>query len=355
LAFLDEDELAPAEPGVGTRGSDPQRQIMVRRVVALGVGVVILILLLLGIRGCLDARKERGFENYVRDLGAIVAQSNQLSEGFFARLESPPRNLTELSLQAEISADRGTAEGLLQRVEGLDTPDELAGAHAELEQAFELRRDALAGIAEEIPSALSNNREEALDAIAADMKTFLASDVLYERSRVETQAVLSDEGIAGEVPASIFVPEEQVPAVLDPLELSSLLSGVAGDAEAAPGVHGLALLSTTVNPGGVALTPDTSNTVTLDGTPELDVEVQNQGDTEETDVVVTFELTGGPEPISGEGTIDRIDSQGVETVTLGFEAEPPTDTELTLEVTVQPVLGEEIEDNNTSTYPVTFG
>ena len=59
---------------------------------ALGVGVLILILLVLGIRGCLNARKERGFENYVRDLDAIVTESKQLSETFFNRLERPERN-----------------------------------------------------------------------------------------------------------------------------------------------------------------------------------------------------------------------------------------------------------------------
>ena len=76
----------------------------------------------------------------------------------------------------------------------------MAGAQAELEQSFELRRDALAGVADQIPNALSDNREEALDAIAADMKTLLASDVLYERARGEIQVVLREEEIAGEVP-----------------------------------------------------------------------------------------------------------------------------------------------------------
>ena len=94
-----------------------------RRVIALGVGVLILILLLLGVRGCLNARKERGFENYVSDLDGIVDQSNQLSQEFFGRLEDPPRGLTELQVEAEITTDRGTAESLLQRVEGLDVPD----------------------------------------------------------------------------------------------------------------------------------------------------------------------------------------------------------------------------------------
>ena len=108
-----------------------------RRVIALGVGVLILILLLLGVRGCLNARKERG-ENYVSDLDGIVDQSNQLSQEFFGRLEDPPRGLAGLQLEAEITTDRGTAESLLQRVEGLDVPDELSDAQ-DLLQSFELR------------------------------------------------------------------------------------------------------------------------------------------------------------------------------------------------------------------------
>ena len=134
-----------------------------RRVIALGVGVLILILLLLGVRGCLNARKERGFENYVSDLGGIVTQSNQLSQDFFGRLEDPPKGLTELQLEAEITTDRGTAESLLQRAEGLDVPDELADAQDELVQAFELRRDGLAGIAEDIPTALGNEGRDRCD------------------------------------------------------------------------------------------------------------------------------------------------------------------------------------------------
>ena len=76
-------------------------------------------------RGCLNARKERGFENYASDLSSIAAQSKQLSSEFFTRLEDPPDDTDELSLEAQIASDRGNAEGLLQRVEGLDTPGEL--------------------------------------------------------------------------------------------------------------------------------------------------------------------------------------------------------------------------------------
>ena len=82
MAFFDEEEaLAPTggRRAAGRAMPDHQRQIMVRRAVGAGVIVLLLILIVLGIRGCLDARKERGFENYVRDLNAIAAQSKQLS------------------------------------------------------------------------------------------------------------------------------------------------------------------------------------------------------------------------------------------------------------------------------------
>jgi uncharacterized protein (TIGR02588 family) len=355
LAFLDEDELAPAEPGSRRYGADRQRQYLVRRFIALGVGVVILILLLLGIRGCLDARKERGFENYARDLDAIVTESNQLSATFFDRLENPERNTSELTLQAQIGGDRNTAEGLLERVQGLDTPGELEGAQGELEQAFELRRDGLAGIAEQIPTALGNDAgaaRQAIDSIVGDMQEFLASDVLYARARTDIVNVLDDEGIAAEVKESVFLPDP-IEQWLDPVQLTTLITAAAGE-EIRCDVCGTELLSTTLNPGGVALTPDSLNTVTLQGTPEIDVEVQNGGDTEVTGLVVSFELTGGAEPIQGETTIDRIPSGGIETATLAFESEPETGTELSLEVTVSPVPGETLTDNNTSAYPILF-
>jgi hypothetical protein len=353
LAFLDEDELAPEESGARRYGADPQRQYLVRRVIALGVGVLILILLLLAVRGCLNARKERGFENYARDLDAIVAESNQLSAAFFDRLEQPERNQSELALAQQVAGDRNTAEGLLNRVESLDTPGELEGAQGELEQAFELRRDGLTGIADQIPTALGNNSSEAMNAIVGDMQEFLASDVLYARARAEIIEVLDDEGIAAEVDTSMFLPDP-IEQWLDSVQLTTIITSAAGE-EINCDVCGTELLSTTLNPGGTALTPDSLNTVTLQGgPPEIDVEVQNGGDAEVNGLVISFELTGGAEALQGETTIDRIAPGGIETATLAFESEPETGAELSLEVTVSPVAGETLTDNNTAIYPITF-
>ena len=357
LAFLDEDEpfARASDPGRPRRlGPDRQRQIMVRRGVAVAGGLLILILLLLGIRGCLNARKERGFENYASDLSAITSQAKQLSDNFFGRLEDPG-NLSELNFEAEVSANRGTAENLLDRARGLDTPDELNGAQSELVKAFELRRDGLAGIADQISTALgTQGRRDATEAIANYMRYFLASDVLYGRAQVEIDRVLTEEEIAAKAPASVFLPEP-VEQWIDPVEVGTILGSVVGGGAATPGVHGVALIQTVVNPGGTVLTPDATNTVSADGPVTLAVDAQNQGDSEETEVLVSFSLTGGTETIEGEGTVPRIAAGETKTVEIPIDPDPPAGETLTLEVTVQPVPGEEIEDNNTATYEVTFG
>ena len=326
---------------------------MLRRVIALGVGVLILILLLLGVRGCLNARKERGFENYVTELSDIVTQSNQLATGFFERLEKPPADSDPLTLEAQISSDRGSIEGLLQRVEGLDTPDELSEAQAELEHAFELRRDALAGIADDISTALGNEgSDEAIDRIAGAMRAFLASDVLYARAQHDIETVLKDQDVSGQVPDSIFLPEP-VAKWLDPQQLTTVLSAFASASGAITGTHGLALLSTTINK--TPLTADADNSVSLgSGAPSITVEVQNQGDQEESEVTATYSLSGGAVPLEGEGTITNLDAQGIDEVKFELEDVPDVDVPLTLNVEVQAVLGEQVADNNAATYTVTF-
>lgn len=355
MAFLDEDELQQAGSGAGARraGAERQRQLLVRRVIALGVGVLIVILLLLAVKGCLNARKERGFENYVSDLKSIATQSNQLSSEFFGRLQNPPSNTDELTLEAQIASDRGTAEGLLQRVQSLDTPDELGEAQTELVQSFELRRDALAGIADAVPTALGEqDRGGAIDEIAGDMRELLASDVLYTRAHDKIEVALGDQGIAGEVPNTPFLPEP-VDRWIDTLQLTTALSSFAGNSGAISGVHGLALLSTTLDK--TSLTADAENTVSLgDSPPEIKIEVQNQGDSAETQIAVSYTVSGSAVPLTGEDTIAKLDAQGISTLTLGFEDLPDTDVPLTLEVQVLPVLGEQDSSNNKATYTVTF-
>lgn len=325
---------------------------MVRRAIAAGVGILILILLVLGVRGCLNARKERAYENYVSDLSSIAAETQNLSQQFFTRLEDPG-DLSSLQFEAEIKADRGAAEGLLDRAEGLDTPDELAGAHDLIVLSYELRRDGLAVISDRIAATLGDEgAQRAIEQIAREMRTFVASDVLYARAVAQIEAALQDEEIAipeGEPIATQFLPAE--PNWLDPEVVSDSLGGLAGSGGAAtPGVHGLGLGAVTLLPTGAVLDDGAAVTAAADGA-ELEVEVENQGESEESDVTVSYELSDG-ESSSGEEQIDTIAAGEIATVSLPIEPAPSGDAELT--VTAEPVPGEEIEDNNSLTASVTF-
>jgi hypothetical protein len=351
LAFLEEDE--PLSPDATERGGrygppDRQRQFLFRRLIAVAIGIVILILIVLGVRGCLNARAERELENYGRDLEALATESQQLSENFFQRLEDP-ENLSPLNFEAEVKADRGAAEGLVSRAEGLDTPGELKGAQADLVLAFELRRDGLAEISEQIGAALSNDPADAVEAITQDMQYFVASDVLYRRAQGQIEQVFQEEGIAQEVPDSVFMGNLDY---LDETVVNDALAPVSGEEEAAGGgVHGLGLLEpgTVLQPGDVPLTIGTPATAT-GPVEEIEVEVQNQGDSEESEIPVTVEIDGED---AGEATIDAIEAGETTTVTIPLDPAPETGDTVTIDVLVEPVPGEQVSDNNEASYEVT--
>jgi hypothetical protein len=353
LAFPD-DELDPAPRGAATpRGRPPggNRDIFVRRIIALVVGVGILIILMLLVRACLDSRKERGFENYVSDVNSAINGSRQIAANFFLRLQDPPRNTDATTLEGQIASDRVGAESNLQQVEGVDTPDELAGPQVDLVKSFELRRDALSVIAEQIPTALGEEgRNDALDAIAEQMRVLLASDVLFAEARAEINTLLEEQGIGTLLEDSLFLPDD---SWLSEDQVVLVLNNFAADAGAVePGTHGVELVSATVN--NETLTEGTENTIELDGPLTVEATVLNSGTAEELDIEVTAEISGPTGLIEGEGSIPRLDVGDQEEVEIRIDQDPPTRAPLNLEVKAQGVFGETLFDNNTIIYTVTF-
>jgi hypothetical protein len=261
LAFFDDDEaLAPEErPSPRRYGSSGSNQIFVRRAVGVAILLVILVLLLLGIRGCLNARAERGLENYARDTATIVRDYDQLSNNFFQQHLSDPGN-DPVAFEQEIAADRGTAESLLSRAEGLDVPGDLDEEQAQMLQAFQLRATAMTGISNQIGAALGDGdrADAAIDAIAGYMRWFLASDVLFGIGKDRANELLEAEDIDERIPGGKFLPNPPE-AWIDPEQLGSTLAGVAGSTgQVAPGLHGTELVSSTIN--GIALTPGAAAT-----------------------------------------------------------------------------------------------
>ncbi|HEX3174864.1 MAG TPA: CARDB domain-containing protein [Solirubrobacterales bacterium] len=336
----------------GRRQRPPRRperqQILIRRALALGAGLLVLILIVLGVRGCLNARKHRELSDYARNVTQIVDETQQTSKSFFGKL-SDPGSLSVTEFVAEVNADRSAMDNYVARVESLDTPGDMGHAQNALELVYELRGAAMGEIADKMSTALGDvGAEKATEAIAAQMSKLLASDVLYASVvRPEIDGVLADNGIEGEdVPKSEFLPDGAT--WLDETNVSDALGQVSGAAAAAtPGVHGLGLISTSVN--GTELTPESTTAVSAEETPEVEVEVQNQGESAENGVTVSVSVDGG-------GTLQQDISsiEAGETATVTIPLTPAPSGTVTLEVEAEPVPGEEVSENNEATYTVEF-
>lgn len=344
-----EDSLA-SRPG--RRPRPPRRperqQILIRRGLALGAGLLVLILIVLGVRGCLDARKHRALSDYARNVSQIVEETQQTSKSFFGKL-SDPGGLSVTEFVGQVEGDRSAMDNYVSRIDGLDTPGDMGSAQSALKLVYELRGAAMAEIADKMSTALGDaGSKQATEAIAKQMQVLLASDVLYrEVAKPEIDGVLADNGIEGDdVPKSEFLPEET--KWLDESAVSAALGSVSGStAGATPGVHGLGLISTGIN--GTELSAEGATAVAAEETPEVEVEVQNQGESTENGITVSVTVNGGS-PVQGE--ISSIEAGASETVTIPLTPAPKG--EVTLEVEAEPVAGEQVTENNEATYTVSF-
>jgi CARDB len=327
----------------------PERQqILLRRGLALGGGLLVLILVVLGIKGCLDARKDRALSDYARNVGQIVEETGQTSKDFFAKL-SEPGSLSVTEFVNQVSADRSAMDGYASRVDGLSAPGDMSHAQNALELVYELRSSAMDEIADKMSTALGDvGSEKATGAIAMQMQKLLSADVLYESVvRPEINGVLASNGIEGDdVPKSVFLPEGT--QWLEETAVSSALESVSGTTGAAAGgVHGLGLIATSVN--GTELTAESTTAVGSEGTPEVEVQVQNQGESTENGVSVSVTVSGGS---TLSGTISSIAAGETETALIPLTPAPTG--EVTLEVDVATVPREQVSENNKASYNVAF-
>ena len=317
--------------------------------------MVVLILLFLGVRGCLDARQERAFKDYARDVSSLVEESNQLSDQLFGLL-SDPGDQGAVEIENAFNTFRSQSAQLVERVRDTDTPDEMNTAQRYLIDTFEFRRDGVAKIANALPTALApQDRRESTTGIAAEMQQFLASDVIYRlRVKPTIEAALEEEDLSGEatIPDSPFLPDIDW---LDPTTVADRISRIStggGGEPTAPGLHGNGL--GTVALGGQALTPGGSATITLSDDLAFEVQVQNQGENTETDVVVHVTIGSGGDAIELEETLPEIAAGETQTVTLPLAERPPTGEQIPVTVEIEPVPGEEKTDNNVGEFGVIF-
>jgi hypothetical protein len=228
----------------------------------------------------------------------------------------------------------------------------MSNAQNSLELVYILRAAAMEQIANKMPTALGEaGAAQATAAIARQMQKLLAADIIYESvTRPDINGQLADNGIEGDdVPKSTFLPDGT--KWLDEGEVRSALAKVNGSTTEATtgGVHGLGLLGVRI--GETELVAEAPNTVvTEEGTltPEVEVEVQNQGESTENGITVVV-IADGKETTQEIASIEA-GSTGTAVVPLT----PAPKGETTLEVEAEPVPGEQVTENNEATYTVNF-
>lgn len=353
--------MRPRRPAPASYGSavDPQ-QLLVRRLVAAGVGLLVIVLLVLGVNGCLDSRREQALKDYNRDVATIVQDANGNASAFFDTLTSGSSSSTDL--QSQVNQLRVAAAAQTRRASKLDVPGDMRPAQRNLLLSLGLVQEAMGKVAEKLPSALSTDTataEPAVSSIAGEMQAFMAADVVYNRRTAAlVKQVLDDKQIGGQtIQKSAYL---QNLGWLQPSTVARRINADAargaGDgqtSEPAPGLHGHGLLSVAV--GGTTLQPrPAANRLRAGSNVTFNVKFANQGDNAETDVRVRIRIRGGGSPISVQKTVDQTLPKAETTVAVPLGQAPPLGSAVTITVEVRPVAGEKNTTNNSQDFSALF-
>jgi hypothetical protein len=370
LSFFDEGDeptrvrtraARPRRPATGSRGSAPpdRQTARTRQAIALGGLVVLLILIVLGVNGCLNSRKDNALKDYNRNVTAVINDSDgSVGKPFFQLLSQGARNTQDL--QVQVNQLRLNADEDVKRAKSFSVPGDMGAAQRSLELVLNLRDEGLKKIADLIPSALGRGQtaENAIKNISAEMQSFLASDVVYTtRVAPLIKDALDKNGIKGQdIAGSRFMTNVAWLApsyVTDQLTGSSTGTGTTG--QPTPGLHGHGLLSTAV--GDKVLQPSSTGAVTTipaSANVTFTIKFANQGDSDERNVKVSIRVKGGGKNITQTKTIAQTKSKTDATVNIPLGQAPPVGTGTTVTVAIAKVPGEENLTNNRSEYTVIF-
>jgi hypothetical protein len=369
LSFFDEGDeptrvtrpARPRRPAAGTSGrgggghAPDQQTARIRQAVALGVALLLIVLIVIGVQSCRANQQENARKDYNRDVTAVVTQSDrEVAAPYFELLSNGAREGQDL--QVQVNQLRQAADDGVEEAEGFDVPGDMAEAQDNLLLTLNLRAGAIRRVAEKIPAAQGRGQpaQQAVQQIAGQHQSFLASDVVYsQRVAPLIKEALDDAGIAGQTIAASRSLRDL--AWLSPDVVAERLGSGGGDGggdTVAPGLHGHGLESVSV--GETTLQPEGTNRIPVAGGVTFRAAVANQGDNNEQNVRVTVTVRGPGRPITVNRTVPRTEAKQTAEASIPLGQTPPIGQAATVEVVIARVPGEEKTDNNRQRYTVLF-
>lgn len=361
MSFFDEGDQPrrpprPRRPAGGVT-ADPQT-VRTRQGVAIAVGLLLFVLLVVGIDACRDSARKGGLREYNEEVSQLVARSDtEVGRPFFERLAAGGGQQEALDLEGQVNLLRELSGDLARQAAALEAPEAMAQAQTALELVLEMRRDALAKIAGKLPDAQATgpSAEDAIVEIAGQMQLFYASDLLY-RYRVAPAmgSALEEAEVEGQdVQATNFFPTiEWLDSTKLAPRLGATISAGRRGGPVAPGSHGHGLTSVSVN--GTALDSETANRIAAGASLSFNVRFQNQGENNENGVVVKVSIEGSGAPVTAQATLPQSSAGSEASVDVPLTNAPPINQPVQINVSVEPVPGEEKTDNNRQSFPALF-
>jgi hypothetical protein len=338
-------------------GSMPvdQHTLMVRRRIVFGGAIVLLIVIALLINSCVNGQKTQALKDYNHEVSTIAQEFDErVSRPLFEAL-TDASSKSALNVAVQVGQLRVQAQQLATRVKGLSTPGEMAGAGREELLAFDLRSEAVAKIAGLVPTALGGQGKQAITQISGALEIFLASDVIYsQRVAPLIQQALSDNGATGLTTA----PSRSLPNVgwLEPTTAETRITGKgtgAAQSQTVTGNHGSALKGVSVGTNTLEQEP-TLNHVSGGGSPTFTVQVENSGESNETNVKVEVTVTAGGKQFKASHVIEKTEPGKTLSVDIPVTG-IPLGSAAKIQVNIAAVPGENDLENNKGTYLAIFG
>jgi hypothetical protein len=339
-------------PSTRRRSSSDQQAFMIRRAIALAAIVIVVVLIVLGVHGCQVSQRNSSLKDYSNSVATVIVKSNQTGKALFNQLSGASGASNATNLQTQVNQTLQDTRSQLNQAKRLSVPNEMRVAQQNLLLALQMRRDGVANIASEIQHVLSKTASgDAAKTIAAEMARLYSSDVVYtDYAAPAVVSALHGAGIYGQPIASgQFVQDIQwLTPTFVASKFGAALPSTSGG-KPAPGIHGHAMQSCSVN--GTPLVAGGTNTLPANPAPTFNCTFTNDGQNNETNVVVKVQVSGSS--VSGQAITPQTVPGHQYTAQVQLSSTPPAGS-YTVTAAVQKVPGETIATHNTLSFPVTF-
>jgi hypothetical protein len=322
----------------------------VRLALLIAGAILLAVVLVFWVNNCRGDQKKGRYQDYMEEVSKPATESAQVGKQLNTLLTTPGIKLAELRSQLE--GLRQQQAQIVANAEKITPPGPLRDQHRSFVEAMQFRVSGLDGLSSAFGTVQGTpSTTVSGERLATQAQRLIASDVVYQDLFQEGSAgVMTRDGVTGvPVPDSKFV---ENPDLGSPTFWKQTVDRLTQSPKAG-GLHGDSIEAVIVQPGNQHLSTSQDNTIVASDRLSFQVLVKNSGDSQETQVVVHLTIKQNP-PVRKEQVIDVINPGETQTVLFSDLGTPNFGTNVTVQVSVEPVTGETNTANNTAEYPVIF-